>query len=64
MNNKKLYKSNTDKKVAGVCGGLGEHMNIDPTWVRLGWSALTLCSFGLGIIAYIIAMVVIPDQPQ
>ena len=37
MDEKKLYKSSTDKKLAGVCGGLAEYFNIDSTLVRLGW---------------------------
>ena len=40
---KQLYKSNTNKKVAGVCGGIGEYLGIDPTIVRLGFVALSLC---------------------
>lgn len=39
MNEKKLYKSSTDKKLAGVCGGIAEYFNIDSTLVRLGWAA-------------------------
>ena len=37
MEGKKLYKSSTDKKIAGVCGGIAEYFNIDSTVVRLGW---------------------------
>ena len=44
---KKLYRSSTDKKIAGVCGGLGEYFNIDPTLVRLGAVVLGLCGGGL-----------------
>lgn len=63
MANKKLYKSRKDCKIAGVCGGLGEYFGIDSTWIRLAWVALTLCG-GCGILAYIIAMLIIPDQPN
>lgn len=59
--NRKLYRSNTDKMLCGVCGGIGEYLNIDPTLVRLLW-ALLACS-GTGIIAYLIAAVIIPQQP-
>lgn len=59
---KKLYKSSTNKVLAGVCGGIGEYFNVDPTWIRL---ALILFSAmgGSGILAYIIAWLIIPDEP-
>ena len=56
---KKLYKSETDKKVCGVCGGIGEYFNIDPTLVRLLCVLLGLCAGGL--IAYIVALIIIPE---
>lgn len=60
---KKLYKSNTNKKICGVCGGVGEFLNIDPTLVRLAWIAF--CAFGgSGILAYIIAALIIPENPE
>lgn len=59
---KKLYKSKTDKKLCGVCGGLAEHLNVDSTLIRLGVAFVTLCSVGLGIVAYIVAAIIIPDQ--
>ena len=55
---KKLYRSNTNKMLCGVCGGLGEYFNIDSTIVRLIW-AIFICS-GPGILAYLIAAVIIP----
>ena len=59
---KKLYKSTTDKKICGVCGGLAEYLNVDSTIVRLvlAFSALFV---GCGILAYIIAALIIPEQP-
>ncbi|MGM9550782.1 MAG: PspC domain-containing protein [Clostridia bacterium] len=58
---KRLYKSNTNRILAGVCGGIGEFFNIDPTIVRLGWIAF--CALGgSGIIAYIIAAIIIPQS--
>ncbi len=60
---KKLYKSQTDKKLCGVCGGIAEYFNIDSTIVRLIWVILAVC-FGSGILAYIIAALVMPDYPQ
>ncbi|MBQ6255217.1 MAG: PspC domain-containing protein [Clostridia bacterium] len=58
---KKLYKSKTNKKVAGVCGGIGEYFNIDPTLVRLGFVALSFLAGG-GLLVYIVAAIIIPDQ--
>ena len=58
---KKLYKSQTNKKLCGVCGGVAEYFDIDPTLVRLAWVAFTLLG-GSGIIAYIIAAIVIPNE--
>ena len=60
---KKLYKSNTDKKIDGVCAGIGEYFDIDPTLIRLAWVLGTLF-VGAGIIAYIIASVIIPRKPE
>ena len=62
MEGKKLYKSSTDKKIAGVCGGLAECVNLDSTLVRLGW--VVLCALGgSGLLAYIIAALIMPDRP-
>lgn len=57
---KKLYKSNTEKKLCGVCGGIAEYFDFDVTLVRLAWVLFTLLG-GSGIVAYIIAALVIPD---
>ena len=62
MEGKKLYKSNTDKKIAGVCGGIAEYFNIDPTLVRLGW--VVFCALGgSGLLAYIIMAIIMPSRP-
>ena len=59
---KKLYKSNTNKVIDGVCGGIGEYFNIDPTLVRLAW--VVVCALGgSGLLAYIIMALIIPRQP-
>ncbi len=58
---KKLYKSNTNKKIFGVCGGLADYFNVDPTLIRLLWAALIFC-MGTGILAYIIAALILPEQ--
>ena len=62
MNEKKLYKSSTDKKLAGVCGGIAEYFNIDSTLVRLGWVVFSLLG-GSGLLAYIIAAIIMPERP-
>lgn len=58
---KKLYKSSTDKKLAGVCGGIGEYFEIDSTVVRLLWIIFALCG-GSGVLAYLLAMLIIPSD--
>lgn len=60
---KRLYKSSTDKMLFGVCGGVAEYFDIDPTIVRLACVLLGLACGG-GIVAYIVAAVVIPDKPD
>ncbi len=61
MSNKKLYRSRTDKKLCGVCGGLGEYFEVDPTLIRLLWVVFT-CMGGAGLLAYIICAVIMPQQ--
>lgn len=60
---KKLYRSNKNIRIAGVCGGIAEYFNIDVSLVRLAWLFAGL-SFGGGIIVYIIAWLVIPKRPS
>ena len=61
--NKRLYKSNENKMIDGVCGGIAEYFDIDPTLVRLG--LILFCALGgSGILAYIIAAIVIPRKPE
>ena len=62
MENKKLYKSNQNKMIDGVCAGLAEYFGIDPTVVRLGAVLLSLMGFS-GVFAYIIAAIIIPRAP-
>lgn len=57
---KRLHKSNSQKMIAGVCGGIAEYFNIDPTLVRLGFVALSFM-LGGGLLVYIVAAVVIPN---
>ena len=61
--NKKLYRSITNKKLCGVCGGIGEYFDLDPTLIRVLW----LCSvflLGGGLLAYIICAIIMPTQNQ
>jgi phage shock protein C len=59
---KRLYKSRSDRKVSGVCGGIANYFGIDSTLVRLGWVLFSL-AYGSGIIAYIIFALVMPEEP-
>jgi len=58
---KKLYRSQKDRMIGGVCGGLGEYFGIDPTIVRLLFVFFSLTG-GPGLIAYLIFLIVVPDQ--
>ena len=60
---KKLYKSRTDKKLDGVCAGIGEYFDIDPTLIRLIWIGFTVLG-GAGLLAYIVAALVMPRKPE
>ena len=60
--NKRLYKSEDNRILCGVCGGIGEFIGIDPTIVRLIWVLLALLAAS-GIILYIIAAIIIPKVP-
>lgn len=64
MNNdyKKLEKSRTNKMLCGVCGGIGNYFNVDPTIVRILWVIGALASCGTALIAYLIAAVIIPEE--
>lgn len=60
---KRLYRSGKNKVIAGVCGGIGEYFNIDPVIVRLVWVLFAL-AYGSGLLAYIIAWIIIPKNPK
>ena len=63
METKKLYRSNTNRVFAGVCGGIGEYFNIDPIIVRIIWVVVTFLG-GAGVLAYVIAWIIIPEQGE
>lgn len=60
-NYRKLFKSSTNRMLCGVCGGIGEYFNIDPTVIRILWIVFCILG-GSGILAYIIAAIIIPEQ--
>lgn len=60
MEPKRLYKSRTNRVLCGVCGGIGEYLNIDPTIIRLLFVLLG-CTV-TGLIAYLVAAIIIPEQ--
>ncbi|HEX3048412.1 MAG TPA: PspC domain-containing protein [Bacillota bacterium] len=62
MSYKRLYRSSTNRRIGGVAGGVAEYFNVDPTLVRLIWLAAIFIG-GTGVLAYIIAWIVIPEAP-
>ncbi|MGI6530642.1 MAG: PspC domain-containing protein [Clostridia bacterium] len=61
MSQKRIYRKRNDRKIAGVCSGIADYLNLDPTIVRLLWAVLTL-AYGTGILIYIICALVIPEE--
>ncbi len=59
---KRLMRSTSDKKIAGVCGGLAEYFDLDPTLVRVLWLVLLFCA-GTGVLAYFVLWIVLPVAP-
>lgn len=64
MEPKRLYRSKMNRTICGVCGGIAEYFNIDPTIIRLGGILLACASFGTGVLGYFVAAIIIPDNPQ
>lgn len=62
MDGKRLYRSRKYRMICGVCGGIAEYFNIDPTLVRLAVILFTFAG-GSGILAYLIAAIIVPDEP-
>ncbi len=60
---KRLYRSRTDRVIAGVCGGLGQYFGIDPTWVRIVVALLALMSFGTVLLLYLLLALIVPLEP-
>lgn len=63
MEPKRLYRSRIDRRIAGVCGGIAQYINLDVTIVRLLWALFCLAG-GSGLIAYIAAAIIIPEEPM
>lgn len=59
--NRKLYRTRTNRMIAGVCGGLGEYLSIDPTFVRLFFVLLAL-SNGIGVLVYFLMWILVPPE--
>ena len=61
MAKKRLYRSKKSRIIAGVCGGIGDYFDVDPTIVRLIW-ALSVFGMGTGVLAYLVALIIIPEK--
>ena len=65
MGTKKLYRSRKNKIIAGIFGGLGEYLNVDPVFLRLIWLLVViLTGFFPGLVAYFIAIFIVPKSPD
>jgi len=64
MEPKKLYRSKMNRYICGVCGGLGDYFNVDATLIRLAAVVFAFVSCGTAVLAYFVAAVVIPDNPE
>ena len=62
VDTKRLYRSRNERMIAGVCGGLGQYLNVDPTIIRLIFAALVLAGFA-GVLVYLILAVIVPLEP-
>jgi len=61
---KRLYRSRTSRILGGICGGIGIYFDTDPNIIRIVLVILTLLSIGVGVIAYIVAWILIPEEPE
>ncbi|TRZ74845.1 MAG: PspC domain-containing protein [Bacteroidetes bacterium] len=61
MEPKRLFRSRKDRILGGVCGGLGNYLNVDPVLVRVVWAILFFAA-GVGLLAYILAWIIIPEE--
>ncbi|MDD6966589.1 MAG: PspC domain-containing protein [Firmicutes bacterium] len=61
--NKKIYRPREGRVLVGVCAGIAAYFNLDPVLIRLGW-IIFCCLWGSGILAYLVAAVLIPEEPE
>ena len=62
--NRRLYRSRTDTVIGGVAAGLATYLDTDPALVRVGWVVLALATNGVGLLAYLVCWVAIPEEPK
>ena len=62
MNDKRLYRSSTNKILCGICGGIAEYFGVDPTVVRAIYVILIFCTAFSGVLAYLILLLIIPER--
>ena len=58
---KRLYRNTADKKIAGVCSGIANYFEVDPTLIRIAWLIGFFC-WGTGLLAYFLAMAIMPAE--
>lgn len=63
MNGKRLYRSESSRMLCGVCAGIAEYFNLDPTLIRLAWALFCILG-GNGVLAYILAAIIIPPESR
>lgn len=63
MNGKRLYRSESNRMLCGVCAGIAEYFKLDPTLIRLAWALFCVLG-GSGVLAYILAAIIIPSESQ
>ena len=63
MNGKRLYRSESSRMLCGVCAGIAEYFNLDPTLIRLAWALFCILG-GSGVLAYILAAIIIPPESR
>ena len=63
MNGKRLYRSESNRMLCGVCAGIAEYFNLDPTLIRLVWALFCVLG-GSGVLAYILAAIIIPPESR
>ena len=58
-----MYRSRRNRIIAGVCGGIAEHFDVDPVWVRVLAILFTIASMGMGLLAYLLFWILVPEKP-